>query len=365
MTKILVAISAHGYGHLGQISPVLNRLAELVPDLELFIQADMPRPLIASRVDAEFESIEYAADLGILMDGPTVMRWPETIAAYQQFHADWSKHLQRQQQYLSDVSPDLVITDIPYLTITAAKALQIPVVAFCSLNWADILQANSDAAHQLSRELAVIRDCYQSAELFIQPEPSMPMPWLRNRQPIGPVFRQAASQRELLNKRLALKPGDKLILVALGGIPETHAVQTWPRISEVQWIVSGGPVPEREDLHNFYDLELPFTTVLASVDLIISKPGYGTYTEVAGVGIPMISVERSDWAETEVLNSWLAARLPLRTISLEQYLSGNYVELISELLHQPRSMPTTPTGIKQVVAVIQGLLGRESVVNRE
>lgn len=356
MPKIYVAVSAHGFGHLGQVSPVLNRLSQWYPELKLTLQTDLPEGLVASRVDGNFKLVSCAADIGVLMDGPTVIRWPETIAAHQQFHADWSAYFSRQLDYLMAAEPDLVISDVPYLTIAAAKALRIPVVVFCSLNWADILAAHSPALEHLSSELETMRSCYQSADVFIQPEPSMSMPWLSNRRAVGAVFRQGRSQRHEINQRLGLGNGQKLVLVGLGGIPETQRVRAWPELPGIHWIVPGTASHGRADVHSLDALAMHFTSVLSSVDLIVSKPGYGTYTEVAGAGIPMISIERSDWAETKALDPWLTSLVPFRTIPLARYLDGDYGQLIRELLDLPKAQPIAPAGIEEALVIIRGLL---------
>ena len=48
--------------------------------------------------------------------------------------------LEREKQVLRDIRPDLIVANIPYLTLAAAQQLGIPNLAFCSLNWAELYQ---------------------------------------------------------------------------------------------------------------------------------------------------------------------------------------------------------------------------------
>ncbi len=354
--SLLVVISAHGYGHLSQIAPVIDGLYRVVPALEVTVQTEIPQRLIARRLDSPFSQVEQTADIGMLMAGPTVIRWEDSLAAYRQFHRDWDHHMQRQLAVFDDVRPDLVLTDIPYLPIEAATQRGIRVAAYSSLNWADIIDVNAVIAGKMQDELKQMRDAYQQAEYFIQPEPSMPMTWLRNRCPVGPVMRVGENIRDRIDADLGLKAGDRLVLASLGGIPLDTPLACWPRLPGVHWMIADSPTVDRDDIHLWDEQRYRFIDVLASADLVITKPGYGMFTEIAAVGVPALNIARPDWGETAVLEAWLAKHVALRTIPLAQLLAGEITAEVEELLEAPRGEPVAPTGIAEAVAMLAPML---------
>ncbi|MCK7576803.1 MAG: hypothetical protein MZV65_13620 [Chromatiales bacterium] len=70
---------------------------------------------------------------------PLEAKVAESLAAYRAFHAEWDARLAWQESVLRKAAPDLVLADVPYLSLAAAARLDIPRSALCSLNWADIL----------------------------------------------------------------------------------------------------------------------------------------------------------------------------------------------------------------------------------
>jgi len=63
--------------------------------------------------------------------------------------------------------------------------------------------------------------------------------------------------------------------------------------------------PARPDMGTFDALSWDFTDLLASVDAVVGKPGYGTFAEAACNGTPMLYARRPAWPEQEALIDWL------------------------------------------------------------
>jgi UDP-N-acetylglucosamine:LPS N-acetylglucosamine transferase len=59
------------------------------------------------------------------------------------------------------------------------------------------------------------------------------------------------------------------------------------------------------DMIAYESLQMNFADVLASSDAVITKPGYGTFTEAAYAGVPVLYVTRRDWPEEPYLVRWL------------------------------------------------------------
>ncbi|MGF1645288.1 MAG: glycosyltransferase [Thiotrichales bacterium] len=351
MPHLWLALSAHGYGHLAQAAPVVNALAQRLPDLRLTVQSELPLNLLEERFQIPVTRVDHAGDVVIPMNGPTEVRWREAALAYRDFHRDWGARLESQRALLRDAAVDCLLADVPYLPIAAAASLGIPAVAFCSLNWVDILAAASVPELDLYDVLATMREAYLRCDLFIQPAPSMPMSWLPQRHPIGPVALLGTSRRRALTSHLGLGANTRLVVVSLGGVP-APAVRAWPQLPNVHWLVPENWSLIRADVTTLEALPYSFRDLMASSDLIISKPGYGTFAEAAALGLPVLYIERPDWAESPYLETWLARHLPNAKISLHQFQRGDIASEALRLLDHPRPSPIAPRGIEEAVQIL-------------
>ncbi len=175
MPHLFVSLTAHGYGHLAQVAPVVAELTRRLPGLRLTVQGDLSPALLRARLPGDLRHLREAADLGLVMDGPLVTRWDQSLAAYARFVAEQDLHLARQQAILAADPPDLVLADVPWVPLLAARALGIPAVGLSSLNWLDIL-AESPVGHRLPPAVSeALRHGYAACDLFLRPAPSMPM----------------------------------------------------------------------------------------------------------------------------------------------------------------------------------------------
>src|SRR5690606_32411288 len=78
------------------------------------------------------------SDVGLVMNSAFDIDFDASAGVYRRLHADWDTRVDRAAQRLRRLSPDLVLADVPYLTLAAAQRAGIAAVALCSLNWADI-----------------------------------------------------------------------------------------------------------------------------------------------------------------------------------------------------------------------------------
>jgi UDP-N-acetylglucosamine:LPS N-acetylglucosamine transferase len=111
--------------------------------------------------------------------------------------------------------------------------------------------------------------------------------------------------------------------------------QRWPRRDDCVWLIPGRPPQGREDLHSFDAATLRFSDLLASVDSVITKPGYGTFVEAACVGTAILYLKRDDWPETPHFAQWLGRHARATALGREAVLAGNFMRELEELRVQP------------------------------
>jgi hypothetical protein len=353
---LLLALSGHGYGHLAQCAPVVNALRQRLPGLVLTVCGSLPREVVAARIDDEFDYRQAELDPVLHMLNAWEVDVPASRQVYREFHRDWEQGYQNDIDLLGQVCPDLVLADVPYRILSAAVQRRIPAVGLCSLNWAAIYAAYCEDGHEDLRILEQMMDGYRAAGLFLAPTPAIPMQELDNVVTTGPIARQGCRQQAALLERCAVDRRARVVLVALGGIASTLPIDNWPIIEDVIWIFSDAVLGRRNDMFASGSLDMPFIDVLASVDVVLTKPGYGTYAEAVCHGVPVLTIERRDWPETTYLNSWAQQHGHLEVMTREQFSSGDFVPQVKALLAKPAGAGMEPEGTGQAADRIQSLL---------
>lgn len=350
MSHLLVALSSHGFGHAAQAAAVVNALRRRLPNLRLTVRTHLPREFLARRFEGEFEFTPCDIDVGMVMSSALDVDVAATAAAYTRFHANWDRRVQGEAHTLSRLAPDLVLANVPYLALAAAAKASISAVAMCSLNWADVYAHYFFATRPEAPAIhAQILGAYHQADCFLQTEPSMPMTSLPRRVSIGPVARVGADRRTELKETLGLSPATRVIVIALGGVDMRLPLECWPHLSDVHWLVPSAWVVARPDTTAMEALGMPIADVLHSVEALVGKPGYGTFTEAACNGTPVLYVCRPDWPEEPYLVEWLKRHATCLEITRQQLEQGDLAIPLQRLWEQPRRSPIMPAGIDQGV----------------
>jgi hypothetical protein len=356
---LLACISAHGYGHFAMTAPILNEFNKH-SSVSLTVRCALPEALIRSRIEGDFKIISESSDFGILMNSSLSADLAKTAVAYQTLHENFPKAIEEEKQKLLSYKPDLILANIPYLTIAAAKQANIPVIAYCSLNWAEIFKSyfkdQFPDANKIYREMS---DAYNLADCFVRPAPSMAMPSLTNVRHIGPVAKiskNAESCRATINQQFSLSGNDKLVIISPGGVATPVPVNDWPVLPGVIWVTAWPYESQRQDVLSIDQLDVSFNDLLACSDAVITKPGYGTVSETACNGVPVLYVLRGDWAEEPFLEAWWNIHATVLKISQEDFFSGNLQAHLETLWRLPQSQKVEATGVQELVAMVNSYI---------
>lgn len=341
---LVISISGHGFGHVAQTAPILNRLHESMPQLRLTVRSAVPLAHLRSRIHAPFEHSSSDGDIGMVMSSALDVCLDDSRRAYAEFHADWSARVEDEAKLLRDLGADMVFSNVGYLPLAGAQRAGIPNVALCSLNWSDIYR------HYFGEDaIAVqIHGCYANADAFMHATPGMAMSDLSNLVPVPPIAAVGNNRRDELNNHLKLSREEKLVLVSLGGIASRLPMERWPRIAGVRWLVQAGWQIEHPDAVVLELLPMNFSDLLTSCDALLCKPGYGSFVEAACSGTPVLYVDRPDWPESPALVKWLQQNGVCREVSRMQLESGSIAPELYDLWSAPRPVQPIPDGAPQV-----------------
>lgn len=355
--RLLCAISHHGLGHLAQAAPVLNAMAQARPDLQWTIWSGLSRTDLAGRLDMHFAHRREAADVGLLMHDAVRVDEPASRLAYLDFHRDWPTRVAAEAAWLRQQDIDGVLSNVAYLPLAAATSAGIAGLGFCSLNWWDIAHPYLRDTPDMALPLRQMRTAYQSTRAFLRLDPGLPMAWMPRLEGMPPVAALGRNLRAQIDARLNLVAGLKLVLLGFGGVAYRSPAPL-PHIEGVAWLVPDDwPIAGRDDLIGFARIGLPFLEMLASSDALVTKVGYGSFVEAAGLGLPVLYLDRPDWPETPWLGTWLAQHTRAHAISETTLFSPAVATELARLCHIPAPPPPDVSAAPVIARRILDCLG--------
>jgi hypothetical protein len=168
--------------------------------------------------------------------------------------------------------------------------------------------------------------------------------------------------RASIRARLGLPEGDRLALVSFGGygvhdlpIDRLDCAGSWRVLLTERGSPGQSSPPGVLTVHEslIYESGLRYQDLIAAVDVVMTKPGYGIISDCIGARTPMLYTSRGRFAEYDVLVREMPRWLRCRFIALEDLLAGRWRSALDALAEMP-DPPERPR--TDGAAVIAGLL---------
>ncbi|NOS83307.1 MAG: hypothetical protein HOP32_17175 [Nitrospira sp.] len=355
MPLIWCAISGHGYGHAAQVVPVLNALGSLVPGLTALLRTVVPASFFHDRLTIPWKLSPEQQDVGCIQDGPLKIDIDATWEAHRQFHETWEARLSNEVTAMHAASPSLIIADTPYLAIEAGSLARIPTLALANFTWDLVLKEFCHASdHSRQRLIQSIRGSYRKADRALRITPAPKIDVFSTITDIGPIASPASSERGRLAATLALASNERTVLVGFGGIPLSSLPFTqMEQLRQYRFLIDG-PIPMGYSrIHSTKVLPFSFKTLLASVDIIMTKPGYGTVVEAVALQQPIVYVPRHNFADEPPLVDYLHRYGRSVELSTDDFVKGCWEPALRQALTASTSLlPPPATGATEAAEEI-------------
>ena len=355
MPLIWAAISAHGFGHAAQVVPVLNALGRLVPDLRVLLRTTVSPTFFKDRLVVPWEIHPVQQDVGCIQQDPLTIDIEATWRSHHDFHRSWDERLQIEVDAIRAAQPDLVLADTPYLALAAGRAAAIPSIALVSFTW-DLVLAEYPAPAGIDRQalLQTIRQQYATADLALRITPAPIMESFPRQIAIQPIAEPAVRARQQLATILELAPGERTVLIGFGGIPlSTLPFDRLESFTGYRFLFDGPTPPTSTRCISTQSLPVSFKTLLASVDMILTKPGYGTVIEAVTSQIPLIYVRRYNFVDEQPLVDYLHQHGNGIELSRDDFMKGQWLTALQAVdAMSTTTTPPEPIGAQQAATIL-------------
>ena len=291
MKKILYFVSDHGLGHLTRSIAIMREFEDEVEFVVRnsnthFIEKSLPN---TKTISGKTDQGTLSQNNGISID------WEKSKTAIDTWYNEFDSTLIKEQEIISKINPDLIITDVSPLPLSISKKLSIPSIVISNFTWIDIFSNIHNFQNDFLSEL------YQNASMCIQLPLSTPMSIFKNKQKIGLVSKKPTKSRDNVRKILGVEESNFLILINL---PSNFTVNV-PTESNIQIVSTGAKINSINPI--MIQPWIEGQNLIASSDLVVSKCGYGMISECLTNGVPIKFLMDNEHPEQKAMNDELVS----------------------------------------------------------
>ena len=365
-------ITGHGFGHASREIEIINTLRRRRPDQPIVIRTAAKRWIFDLTLESAVDIEAAETDTGIAQIDSLRLDEAETLRRAAGFYATFAQRVQSEARYLRELGAGLVIGDIPPLAFAAASEAGIPSIAIGNFTWDWIYEGYDPEEKGMADLVPLIRDATARATEFVRlpmwggfemasPERTVDVPL---------VARRSSRDPRETRRQLGLPLEKKLVLLSFGGHglqglspdafqgfgDEYVAVLTGHLEMSGAAKASGRPVVEFDE-QTLYDAGWRYEDLVAAVDVVATKPGYGIIAECAANNTALLYTSRGHFVEYEVLVQEMPGFVRSQYIPQEALFAGEWVPYLDELLAQDHPQPADVSGAAHAADLIVARLG--------
>ena len=341
---VVACISSHGFGHGARVSAVLQALATSQPQCRFVLSTALPAAFLRRTfVGLNYEHRPCQWDVGVVQADALGSDPAATLQALERLEQRLPQQIETEARWLEHWrqphEPVVILADIPPAAARLAERLGWPLLWHGNFGWDSIYAGLGGALQQWAqRSLAD----YRRAQTLLRCPFALPMPWDVPVKPLGLGASEPRFQPELIAERLnwrSLKSRSALLCFGGLGLPLDPALlQCWP---DWQFLVVNEALAQAANA-TWIAEDLRPVDVMPLCSVVITKPGYSTFAEALSQNCGLVVVERSGFAEAEVLQKGLQQHGFHRLLSRHAFEQGQW--LLDQPLAPPQGQPLASDG---------------------
>ncbi|MDD5034663.1 MAG: hypothetical protein PHE55_07865 [Methylococcaceae bacterium] len=340
MKVIAYYVTAHGYGHGVRSCDVIRALKSLNPERPIHIISDLGERFFRNRLGpilGKQDVIRQAGfDLGMVQQDAIRTDVAQTLERLLELCSVGDRLSREESRYLRDNEVAAVVADIPAIPIDAAARAGIPAIAIANFSWDWIYGPYRERDERWANVIGYFRDGYAKADLLLRLPFSGDMSSFRNIEDLPLLASAGNPQRQELAERFGADASRPWVLLSFTSLNwERGALDRLSRLVEYEFFALHPFEASGARIHCIGPGEHAFQDVLASVDVVVSKPGFGIVSDCIANRKPLIYAERTDFSEYPILLDGMNRYLRNLHIPSERLYAGELAKPLAEIGSRP------------------------------
>jgi hypothetical protein len=350
--SIAYYISAHGYGHGTRSCSIIQAIHRNYPQASVHVVSRLPAPFLSNRIGALRVPIRSESfDAGMVQVDSIRVDVQATLSKVEQLYSQRRTWIAQEAAFLKGNNIDLMVVDIPAMPIEAAAALGIPCLAIGNFAWDWIYSAYVPQDPRWKSIVEIFREEYAQTELLLRLpfcETMSAFPYIED---IPLVAAPGKCRREEIVRLTGSDPKKRWILLSFTTLEwNDAALESVEQLKEYEFFTVHPLAWQRRNIHVLDRESVDFSSVVASVDAVISKPGFGILSDCVVNRKPLIYADRSDFAEYTVLETAIRKYLKHVHIPAADLYRGDLRRSLENIWRSPDPVESLQSGGDEVAA---------------
>lgn len=354
-------ITSHGYGHGVRSGNIIRALHQHYPHFFVHVISELPQPFLASQIGKGRHTFRAASfDIGMVQRDSIRVDIEATRYRLERLCSTHRELMRTEREFLAAQRIGLIVADIPGIPLEAAAGLGIPALAVGNFGWDWIYSEFVPRDPGWQSFVDVFKEEYGKADLLLRLPFHEEMGAFRRKQDIPLVASPGRSMRTDISKLTGSDPGKKWILLSFTTLDwSAEALSNVARLADCEFFTLLPLEWKQINIHSLDRKQAGFSDVLASVDAVISKPGFGIVSDCIVNGKPLIYADRTEFMEYGILVDAIQKYLQNTHIPSADLYRGELRGSIERLWSMPPPNALLPRGGDVIAAhTIGGYLGK-------
>ena len=351
-TSIAYYITAHGYGHGVRSCDIIRALNTLRPEMRIVLVSDLPESFFRNRVDLVANSLRPGSfDSGMVQLDSIRVDVEATLGEVESLLSRWGEFLQQERRFLREQGIGLVVSDIPAIPIEAAVTQGIPALAVGNFGWDWIYSAYAAKDARWQPAVEAYQRGYSKADLLLRLPFAEEMNAFPRKEDIPVVAHAGRKRRTEIASLAGCSPECRWVLLSFTTLEwDAAALDKVEELADYQFFTVLPLQWKRKNIFAIHRDQVAFSDVVASVDCVLSKPGFGIISECAVNRKPLIYADRSDFLEYPVLESAIKKYLKNLHIPVDMLYRGELRAALEAVWGGKEPAFSAPAGGAQIAA---------------
>ena len=353
---VYIAVTSHGFGHAVRAASVAAAIKHLNSEIELVFVTIAPEWLLKSYVNEEFIYRPQIFDVGVIQQDSLTMDTVATLDKMQQIQKQEAAIIKQEVDFIHNHGVGLILADIPPLAGKIAEAAGIPCWAMGNFGWDFIYRPWGEAFSEI---VTWIEDCYSKCDRLFRLPLAESMTSFKSITDVGltggiPKYKL----QELRDKFGITAPPERTVLLTFGGLGlQAIPYETLQQFPDWQFITFDRNCPDFPNLLKISGQDYRPVDFMPLCGRVISKPGYSTFAEALRLDIPIVSLTREGFAESEILLQGIKDYAQHQIVHGEDFFAGNWSFLHQNLISPQKNTKLAKDGSETIAQEVINYFG--------